>query len=242
MPYGIKSLDPTEEDILFIVNSYVNRGLTVAQVTSNLNNKYSLTKISKTISDLGLTRSKSEALKILYKLNPKLKEDKRSLLNKIREDPFHKHKMSKMMTDINKKIWDDPNHRIRMKEVSSSNGTKSLRRTHKFQYSESHLGMTPTEWSLHCHLKLQLPSEIFLPQCPIFQKKESISVGKLDFYHKESNTDIELDGWNHFEEKDRLRDEFLSTKYGAKVIRFNNEEIIRDINLVIRIIKNKLRL
>lgn len=239
MPYGIKSKEITKEDESKIINSYLNNS-TLVNLVSEFNSEYSLLKIRSLLSNKGLIRSKSEAIKLAYDTNSKFKESKVNLLSKIRDDPNHKKKMSSLMINLNKELWSKESHKSLMKKVSSLNGTKSLRKLHKFQYSDSHRGMTPTEWILYCNLSIQIPNIRFIPQFPIHVKEGVISIGKLDFYIEEFKINIELDGWNHDLEKDFLRDSFLLDKYRIKVLRFKNEEVINDISKVIRTIQENL--
>ncbi|NUJ97378.1 endonuclease domain-containing protein [Candidatus Gracilibacteria bacterium] len=64
-----------------------------------------------------------------------------------------------------------------------------------------------------------------------FRRQHSIGRYIMDFYCKELNLCIEIDGDNHFEneqkEYDEIRTEFLKTA-GIKVCRFTNKEIMEN--------------
>lgn len=54
----------------------------------------------------------------------------------------------------------------------------------------------------------------------------------MDFSVPSACLDIELDGWNHDESKDRARDLYIRSQ-GWAVLRFCNERVETDINTVI---------
>jgi very-short-patch-repair endonuclease len=63
----------------------------------------------------------------------------------------------------------------------------------------------------------------------------------LDFYCPSCKLAIEVDGDIHIEQaqKDAARTELLET-YCYRVLRFNNEEILTDLNRVLEVIKNAI--
>jgi len=67
----------------------------------------------------------------------------------------------------------------------------------------------------------------------------------LDFYFTTERLCVEIDGFHHYHEPqksiDRKRTKLLKTK-GIKVIRFNNDEVDKDLHLVICTIKKELGL
>ena len=69
----------------------------------------------------------------------------------------------------------------------------------------------------------------FLKDCPAkFYKQKIVGNYILDFYCEQAKLDIELDGWQHYEEDgqeyDRRRTEYLES-LGIRVMRFSNNEI-----------------
>ena len=70
-----------------------------------------------------------------------------------------------------------------------------------------------------------------------FLRQKPINRFILDFYCSELNLAIEIDGSSHNKRKgyDETRDKFLY-QIGIKTIRFTNDEILNQINIV----KNKL--
>jgi very-short-patch-repair endonuclease len=74
-----------------------------------------------------------------------------------------------------------------------------------------------------------------------FRRQHSIGPYIVDFYCKEKNLVIELDGSQHLEAKeyDRERDSYLQT-LGIKVIRFWNNEIDKNIEDVLIRIKEEI--
>ena len=65
----------------------------------------------------------------------------------------------------------------------------------------------------------------------------------VDFFFRESNLIVELDGGYHFvaaqQAEDKIRQDWLE-RHGYKVIRFTNEEVLFDTEKVITIIKQQL--
>ena len=95
--------------------------------------------------------------------------------------------------------------------------------------------MMPTEWAVWNHLRDKKTGVKFRRQVPI---------GKyiVDFFSLEIGLVVEIDGSQHYEEKNRKYDEkrtnYLS-KHGIKTIRFNNYEVATNLEGVIEtIIKN----
>lgn len=97
------------------------------------------------------------------------------------------------------------------------------------------MDMTPTEWAVWNHLRDKKTGVKFRRQVPI---------GKyiVDFFSIEIGLVVEIDGSQHYEEKNQKYDEQRSnylSKYGVKMIRFNNYEVATNLEGVIEaIIKN----
>ena len=76
-----------------------------------------------------------------------------------------------------------------------------------------------------------------------FRRQHSIGNYIVDFYCPENKLVIELDGGIHStkeaKEKDQHRDENL-INFGLKVLRIENEEVIKDITSVLEKIKQQL--
>lgn len=76
--------------------------------------------------------------------------------------------------------------------------------------------------------------------------RRQFSLGKyiLDFYSPEHRLGIEADGGQHFEDKgkqgDKVREEELS-KLGVEILRFNDNEILNNIEGVFEIILKNLK-
>lgn len=62
-----------------------------------------------------------------------------------------------------------------------------------------------------------------------------------DFYCRELKIIIEIDGYVHKYQfaRDEMRDRFFE-KYGYTILRFNNEEVLNDLNNVIQRIKGAI--
>ena len=69
----------------------------------------------------------------------------------------------------------------------------------------------------------------FLAKYPIrFQRQKAIDNFIADFYCHKAKLIIEIDGSQHFEEKERIKDEFrtqILEEYGLRVIRFTNRQV-----------------
>jgi cyclase len=106
-----------------------------------------------------------------------------------------------------------------------------------FEYSKV-LRAKPTEAEkrLWEHIRNKKLGVKFRRQHPIFKYI-------ADFYCHERKLVIEIDGKYHLEdvqkEHDKLRSEDM-LQFGIKVIRFNNEEVLNNIDEVIKKIKNLL--
>lgn len=74
-----------------------------------------------------------------------------------------------------------------------------------------------------------------------FRRQESIGKYIVDFYCPEENLVVELDGAQHFEEKnieyDKKRDDYLRS-LGLHVLRFKNEEVFNSVDNVLNCIRN----
>ena len=93
---------------------------------------------------------------------------------------------------------------------------------------------TPQEFKLWLYLKTKNLGVKF-------RRQQSIGPYIADFYCKEKNLVIELDGSQHVETKeyDKERDSYLQT-LGIKVIRFWNNEIDKNMDGVLIKIKEKI--
>lgn len=76
-----------------------------------------------------------------------------------------------------------------------------------------------------------------------FRRQHPLDKFILDFYAPEVKLGIELDGSSHKEsqEYDNLRTEYLST-HGIKIIRFWNSEVEKNLEKVMKKIKNEIAL
>ena len=94
--------------------------------------------------------------------------------------------------------------------------------------------VTPEEYTLWFHLKGDRLGVKF-------RRQHGIGPYIADFYCKEKNLIIELDGSQHMEAKeyDKERDLYLKT-LGIKVVRFWNNEINTNLIQVLRKIKSEL--
>ena len=108
----------------------------------------------------------------------------------------------------------------------------------KSKFKERRKGLrkssTPQEFKLWFYLKTKNLGVKF-------RRQQSIGPYIADFYCKEKNLVIELDGSQHKENKeyDKERDLYLKT-LGIKVIRFWNNEIDKNIKEVLIKIKEKI--
>lgn len=77
-----------------------------------------------------------------------------------------------------------------------------------------------------------------------FYRQKSIGNYIVDFYAPSANLVIEVDGSQHFEaehlESDRSRDTYLSEQ-GLKVLRFDNFQVLQQIDEVVEVIQNKIK-
>jgi very-short-patch-repair endonuclease len=83
----------------------------------------------------------------------------------------------------------------------------------------------------------------FLRQHPLFYEyydKEKFFIA--DFYCRELKLIIEIDGGIHEQQKeyDKIRTEILDSQNDLKVMRFKNEEILDDINFVLKNLQNSI--
>ena len=77
-----------------------------------------------------------------------------------------------------------------------------------------------------------------------FRRQSSIKSFIVDFYCPEEKLVIELDGDFHFDESVMIEDEMRSKileKEGLKVIRFENQEVLLNLENVLREIKNHFK-
>ena len=73
-----------------------------------------------------------------------------------------------------------------------------------------------------------------------FRRQFSIGRFILDFYCPKYRVGIEADGGQHYEDKGRQRDELRTTelsKIGVEIIRFNDQEIFNNIEVVYEIVQ-----
>jgi very-short-patch-repair endonuclease len=106
----------------------------------------------------------------------------------------------------------------------------------RYRRSGLRINQTPQEVILWTHLRRdQLGYK--------FRRQHSIGSYILDFYCAQEKLAVELDGYQHIENKeyDRERSEYLSV-LGIKVIRFWNNEVNVNINEVIQKIISELKL
>ncbi len=76
-----------------------------------------------------------------------------------------------------------------------------------------------------------------------FRRQFSIGNYILDFYSPEYKLGIEADGGQHFEDKGRKRDEVRAkelSKLGVEILRFNDNDILGNINEVCEVIQKAL--
>ncbi|HHC7310608.1 TPA: endonuclease domain-containing protein [Vibrio campbellii] len=77
-----------------------------------------------------------------------------------------------------------------------------------------------------------------------FRRQHGIGRYIVDFYCAELNLVIEIDGDSHFsyegKEKDTIRDAFMET-LGIKVLRFTNEEVMKQTESVLERLLNLVR-
>ena len=77
-----------------------------------------------------------------------------------------------------------------------------------------------------------------------FRRQHGIGRYIVDFYCPELNLVIEIDGDSHFsdegKEKDTIRDSFMET-LGIKVLRFTNEEVMKQTESVLERLFNLVR-
>ncbi len=73
-----------------------------------------------------------------------------------------------------------------------------------------------------------------------FTSQKPIDNFIVDFYCSELLLVIEIDGevHNFQKERDKERDQILVQKYGLKIIRFTNKEVLENINSVYQKLKN----
>jgi len=76
-----------------------------------------------------------------------------------------------------------------------------------------------------------------------FFRQKPIGNYIVDFYCKDANLAIEIDGGQHYEneniEADKRKDKFLEN-LGLRIIRFTNLDILKNINSVVEKIYNEL--
>ena len=72
-----------------------------------------------------------------------------------------------------------------------------------------------------------------------FRRQHQIGSYIVDFVSVKNKLIIECDGGGHSKEKDKNRDNFLTSK-GFKILRFWNNEIYNDIETVLYVIYNNL--
>ena len=91
--------------------------------------------------------------------------------------------------------------------------------------------------------KKQFINHKFLRQHPIFyewDEKDKFFIA--DFYCKELKLVVEIDGGIHIQQKDYdlIRSEILQTQKELRIIRFQNDQILSDINQVLIELKNNI--
>ena len=76
-----------------------------------------------------------------------------------------------------------------------------------------------------------------------FRRQHAVGTYILDFYCAKAKLAIEVDGGTHLEQEvyDAERTEWLKTEKGIRVIRFTNQDILRDLDEVIESIRATLR-
>ena len=96
--------------------------------------------------------------------------------------------------------------------------------------------MTPTEWAVWNHLRDKKTGVKFRRQAPI---------GKyiVDFFSLEIGLVVEIDGSQHYEEKnisyDNRRSAFFK-RYGISIIRFNNHDVATNLEGLIEAVIKKV--
>ena len=102
---------------------------------------------------------------------------------------------------------------------------------------------TPAEKILWQKLRNRMFSDLkFLRQHPIFYKwDKKLKFFIADFYCHDIKLVIEIDGKIHDKQKnyDQIRSEIINIK-NIKVIRFTNNEIFSNIDMVLRKLKNQI--
>jgi len=75
-----------------------------------------------------------------------------------------------------------------------------------------------------------------------FRRQHAVGTYILDFYCAKAKLAIEVDGGTHLEQEvyDNERTEWLETEKGIRVIRFTNQDILRDLDEVIESIRAAL--
>jgi len=72
-----------------------------------------------------------------------------------------------------------------------------------------------------------------------FRRQEPLGRYIVDFVSYESNLVIEVDGGQHYFDKDKERDEWLKNQ-GYEVIRFWDNEVLKNKDAVLEVIREKL--
>lgn len=76
-----------------------------------------------------------------------------------------------------------------------------------------------------------------------FYRQKPIGIYIVDFYCPQVKLILEIDGGQHYEkenmEKDRIRDEYFQ-KLGLKVLRFNNIEVLKNIDGVVESVNKEI--
>ncbi len=77
-----------------------------------------------------------------------------------------------------------------------------------------------------------------------FRRQFSVGNYILDFYSPEYKLGVEADGGQHFKDEGRKKDEVRAkelSKLGVEILRFNDNEILGNINEVCEVIQKALR-
>ena len=76
-----------------------------------------------------------------------------------------------------------------------------------------------------------------------FTRQKPIDHFIVDFYCAQLLLAIEIDGEVHKfqKERDKERDNILEQKFGLKVVRYKNEEILTDLNAVVKDLTRKIK-
>jgi very-short-patch-repair endonuclease len=76
-----------------------------------------------------------------------------------------------------------------------------------------------------------------------FRRQHAIGTYILDFYCAKAKLAVEVDGGSHLKQEvyDTERTEWLETEKGIRVVRFTNQDILRDLDEVIESIRTTLR-